>query len=116
MKLWSKGLGSKTLVLRLDEGTPKRSPDGLLIKGTIKDPVWWDYVITMTEKDLIDLFSVAVNKETVMYLQTVERPWKLLGTLIVTMSKFLGLWLLERARWYRAGSDQQKAAEMANSK
>jgi hypothetical protein len=88
------------LVLKLGEGVPHNSPDGLLIKGTIKEPVWWDYTITMTEQDLIDLFRVAVNKETVVYLQTVERPWKLLGTLIVAMSKFLGLWLVERARWY----------------
>jgi hypothetical protein len=98
----------------LGEGVPRSTPDGLLIKGTIKEPVWWDYTLTMTDKDLVDLFQVAVNKETVAYLQTVEKPWRLLGTLIVAMSKFLGLWLLARARWYRNRAAAPKV-EMAES-
>lgn len=100
MKLWSKGLGTKTLVLHLGEGVPRCSAEGLLILGKIKEPVWWDYQITMTDKDITDLFSVAVNRETVVYLQGIERPWRLLGTLVVAMGKFLGLWILERVRWY----------------
>lgn len=111
MKLWSKGLGTKTLALNLAEGKPTVTPDGLLIKGTIKEPVWWDYTITMTEQDLIDILKIAVNQETVDYLQTVERPWKVLGTLAVSMGQFFVLWTRARAGIYWRRLSSERAAE-----
>lgn len=118
MKLWSKGLGTKTLVLNLREGVPNVASDGLMIKGTIKEPVWWDYTITMTDQDLIDILEVAVNEETVAYLQTVDRPWKVLGTLAAAMARFLVFWMKARTgicwrrvfrRW--AARTEEKAKE-----
>lgn len=94
MLLWSKGLGTKTLTLNLGEGVPKASSDGLLIKGTIKEPVWWDYLITMTEQDVIDVLQVAVTKETVAYLQSVEHPWAVFGKLVVAAVRFFMLWMV----------------------
>lgn len=75
---------------------PQRTPDGLVIKGTIKEPVWWDYSITMTDTDLIDILKVAVSRETIDYLQTVDRPWRVLGTLATAMVQFAILWVRAR--------------------
>lgn len=110
MKLWSKGLGTKTLVLNLQEGVPSVVPDGLLIKGTIKEPVWWDYTITMTDKDLIDILKVAVNQETVTYLQTVDRPWKVLSSMAGAMVRFFVCWMRARLGVYRRRISGPKVA------
>ena len=110
MKLWSKGLGTKTLVLNLGEGKPTVATEGLLIKGTIKEPVWWDYTITMTEQDLVDILKIAVNIETVDYLQTVKNPWKVLGTMAASMGRFFILWMRARiGRYFRRLSKESVA-------
>ncbi len=46
MELWSAGLGKRTLKLYLGEGEVRKGVEGLVIKGTIREPVWWDYRIT----------------------------------------------------------------------
>lgn len=71
MKLWSKGLGKRELIMDFDEYFVEReTKDGVeyfYIKGVIKDPVYWDFIITMTKKDIPGLIHIALNR-TILWM------------------------------------------------
>ena len=74
MKVWSKGLGKIELVLDFEKYWVEREKgengDTLYIKGTITDPVVWDFKITMTEEDIPGLMKIALDKEIItMFLK-----------------------------------------------
>ncbi|MCC7078458.1 MAG: hypothetical protein IT198_15150 [Acidimicrobiia bacterium] len=68
MKLKSKGLGRKELVMDFREYVVLRQDDELVIRGTIHEPVHWDFTITMCEDDLPGLVHVATRRETIRLL------------------------------------------------
>ena len=55
MRLKSKGLGKKELVMDFREYTVVREGDELVVVGTIRDPINWDFTIRMCEDDLAGL-------------------------------------------------------------
>lgn len=65
----------------------------------------------MTEQDLIDMLKVAVRKETVGYFQMVDRPWRVLGTLALSMGQFFVLWTTFRMAIYLRRLSRTKVAE-----
>lgn len=68
MRLKSKGLGRKELVMDFREY--RVVPDGneVRIEGTITDPVHWDFTIRMCQDDLPGLTKVLFKKEMLFFL------------------------------------------------
>jgi hypothetical protein len=67
MKVWSKGLGKTELVLDFDgytvEWNDKDAQQQIHIKGVIRDPVVWDFRITVTKEDLPGLLRLALSRQ-----------------------------------------------------
>lgn len=69
MWLWSKGLGR--LVLPMDLGKAEIHVDGgsLIVKGWVIAPkVYWDYSLSLDEKDLLDVMRLLAHRRVVRYL------------------------------------------------
>ncbi|HKZ51518.1 MAG TPA: hypothetical protein VJ256_07155 [Dehalococcoidia bacterium] len=113
MKLWSKGLGRRTLVIRLGEAQIVREKGELLLRGVIKEPVWWDYAITMTEEDVMDFFKVAVNRTAVGYLVNNKKAGRLFIRITIDLLKMLFLWI---SLWLRKPFRREPLAPEAISK
>ena len=64
MRLKSKGLGRKELVMDFREYTVVREGDELVVVGTIRDPINWDFTIRMCEDDLAGLIALSANRNT----------------------------------------------------
>ncbi len=68
MRLQSRGLGRKELVMDFREYEVVRSGREVVIQGTIREPVRWDFSIRMCEDDLAGLVKVAGRKATIGFL------------------------------------------------
>jgi|GEM_PF-2549449 len=64
MRLKSKGLGKKELVMDFREYAVVREGDELVIVGTIRDPINWDFTIRLCEDDLAGMVALAANRNT----------------------------------------------------
>ena len=64
MRLKSKGLGKKELVMDFREYTVVREGDELVVVGTIRDPINWDFTIRMCEDDLAGMLALGANRST----------------------------------------------------
>lgn len=74
MRLKSKGLGKKELVMDFREYEIVREGDEVVIVGTIRDPVTWDFTIRMCEDDLAGLVAFGSNRKTIgMLLRSLFR-------------------------------------------
>jgi hypothetical protein len=62
MRLTSRGLGRKELVMDFREYDVFRNGDEILVVGTINEPVHWDFTIRMCEDDLAGIARVAVRR------------------------------------------------------
>lgn len=77
MKLKSKGLGRKELVMDFREYVVTTENHELIIRGTIHDPVHWDFTITMCEDDLPGLIRVATRRQTIgLLVRSLLKPRK----------------------------------------
>ncbi|MCC7077220.1 MAG: hypothetical protein IT198_08855 [Acidimicrobiia bacterium] len=68
MKLKSRGLGRKELTMDFREYTVRREGDEIVIVGTIREPVHWDFTIRMCEDDLAGVTRVALQRPTLALL------------------------------------------------
>jgi hypothetical protein len=68
MKLKSRGLGRKELVMDFREYTVVREGRELLILGTIHEPVHWDFSIRLCEDDLPGIVRVALQRRMLGWL------------------------------------------------
>ncbi len=68
MRLKSRGLGRKELVMDFREYTVTREGNEIVINGTIREPVHWDFSIRMCEDDLPGLVKVAASRKTLGFL------------------------------------------------
>ena len=58
MKVWSKGLGTMTIVMDFRKIYLEIENGKLLVKGQITDPVFWNYVITIEKNDIRGLANM----------------------------------------------------------
>lgn len=68
MRLKSRGLGRKELVMDFREYDVIREGDEIVVVGTIRDPVNWDFSIRVCEDDLAGLMRVATRKSMILFL------------------------------------------------
>ncbi len=66
MRLRSKGLGRKEMVMDFREYHVRREDDELVIVGVIRDPVNWDFSIRFCEDDYPAVMKLVFNKHTLM--------------------------------------------------
>lgn len=64
MRLKSRGLGRKELVMDFREYDVVVEGDEIVIVGTIHEPVHWDFSIRVCEDDLAGIINVALKKPT----------------------------------------------------
>lgn len=61
----------------------------MVIAGKMGAPVYWDYTITMTEQDLIDILGIASRKGTVSFLLGCENKGRLFKSAVGDGSKLI---------------------------
>ena len=66
MRLRSRGLGSKELVMDFREYEIVYEGEELVVVGTIRDPVNWDFTIRVCEDDLAGLIRLMLNPKTLL--------------------------------------------------
>jgi hypothetical protein len=95
MDLWSKGLGKRVLNLRLREREALVERDGKLeIDGVMGAPVFWDYRVSLGERDVLDFLDFLKGPVPVQYLVGAERRWTILATAAAGAMLFLRRTLL----------------------
>lgn len=65
MKLKSRGLGRKELIMDFREYEVTRDGDEVLVTGTIKKPVHWDFSIRMSPDDIPGMIKVGLSPATI---------------------------------------------------
>jgi hypothetical protein len=69
MWLWSKGLGRVVLPMDFDEAEVEVEDGRLVFKGWIVAPkVYWDYWLSLEEKDVLDSMGLMANRDVVRHL------------------------------------------------
>lgn len=68
MRLRSRGLGRKELVLDFREYEVLRVDDEIVVVGTIRDPVNWDFTIRICEDDIAGMAGLALRKSMIGHL------------------------------------------------
>jgi hypothetical protein len=68
VKVKSRGLGRKELVMDFREYTVTREGNEIVVSGTIHEPVNWDFSIRMCEDDLAGLAKVAVKPTMLAFI------------------------------------------------
>ncbi len=65
MRLRSRGLGRREMVMDFREYEILREGDELVVVGTIRDPVSWDFSIRFCEDDYVAIVKLALHPETI---------------------------------------------------
>ena len=90
MVLWSKGLGKLVLKLSLSERSGMSDRDGdLAIEGTMGPPTFWDYAVTLQEKDVVDFIGLLQKPAPVRFLVAAPKRWAILKAALVGALSFL---------------------------
>ena len=90
MELWSKGLGSRVLSLRLGErqALVERDRD-LVIEGVMHAPVYWDYTVSLGDVDVVDFLELLKKPESVKFLVRSRSRGTILRTALSSALVFL---------------------------
>ncbi len=64
MKLRSRGLGRKELVMDFREYEIKRDGDDVVVSGTIREPVNWDFTIRINGDDIPGMLRLGLHRHT----------------------------------------------------
>ncbi len=64
MKLRSRGLGRKELVMDFREYEVSRDGDDVVVTGTIREPVNWDFTIRITGDDIPGMLRLGLHRHT----------------------------------------------------
>ncbi len=73
MNLWSKGLGRLVLDLRLSERAEMVAEDDRVeVRGTMGEPVYWNYAVRMQREDVLDLLVLLKQPAAVSFMVGTE--------------------------------------------
>lgn len=82
MEFRSKGLGRRTVAMRLSGATTVKSGDKLYLSGTMDEPMTWDYIVVLDNDDLVDFVGLLGERTFAEYLWRSPDRWKLYATLV----------------------------------
>ena len=75
MRLKSRGLGRKELVMDFREYEVVREGDELVVVGTIRDPVNWDFTIRVCEDDVVGMTKLILRPSMIrLLLRSLFKP------------------------------------------
>ncbi|MCZ7530159.1 MAG: hypothetical protein M5U31_07305 [Acidimicrobiia bacterium] len=112
MKFWSKGLGERTVSLRLSDGEAIKSGDRLYVKGQTEEPVSWDYIMPLRGADFVEFVTLLREPTVVRYLYQSPNRWRLYLTLLVGGVRFLGLLLRQSVTGRRVPAPEEPTIEV----
>ncbi|MCP3986549.1 MAG: hypothetical protein GY723_19370 [bacterium] len=97
MEFWSKGLGKKTIAMQLSGGESLVSEEALCLKGTMEEPVSWEYVMLIDESDLVDFVAILQEPNLAKYIHASPNRWHLytglvMGAVQVAIRVFGAFW------------------------
>lgn len=67
MRFWSKGLGERELIIDLSKGKLTMEEGKVFMRGTIKEPVSWNYEITLFKEDVRGILRIALSIQGIVY-------------------------------------------------
>lgn len=67
MRFWSKGLGERELVIDLSKGKLTMEDGKVFMRGSITEPVAWNYEITLFKEDVRGILRVALSIQGIIY-------------------------------------------------
>lgn len=68
MEFWSKGLGTKQLVLSLGKAEYEVGEEEVVLTGVVESPAEWNYRVTMSRQDLLMVLQMATSPELATFL------------------------------------------------
>ena len=91
MDLWSKGLGKRVLSMNLEEYEEvTREEEGIMVKGTMGAPVFWEYKVSMNEADFTGFFQLLVKgNQAVDFIIHSPRRWQIYYRVVKNVATFL---------------------------
>lgn len=98
MQFWSKGLGRRTISLRLRDGEAVKSGDLLYVRGRTEEPVSWDYVMPLAGSDLVEFVTLLRDPAIAEFMYRSPRRWRLYRRLAVGGIRFVALLLVDGLR------------------
>ncbi|MCL5734349.1 MAG: hypothetical protein M1274_01970 [Actinobacteria bacterium] len=89
MELRSKGLGKKSVTMCLGEAEVTDTGKAMVVSGKMGAPVYWEYTITMTEQDLVDILGIVSKKGTASFFLGCENKGRVVKAAIGDGSKLV---------------------------
>jgi hypothetical protein len=114
MEFWSKGLGKRTIAMGLSGGESLLSMEALCLRGTMKEPVSWEYVMLLEEPDVGDFFALLREPELARFIHASPDRWRLYAGFVVGAAQvaWLVLKAAVRRRSGRIGSGERPAIQL----
>lgn len=67
MRFWSKGLGERELIIDLSKGNLTTEDGNVFMRGTVSEPVTWNYEIVLFKEDVGGVLRVALSIQGILY-------------------------------------------------
>ena len=83
MDFWSKGLGEQTIALSLTDSEPLKSEGMLYLKGRMEEPVSWEYIMSLSEDDMVDFFTLLKEPAVADHLFESPNRWRIYRDMVV---------------------------------
>jgi hypothetical protein len=83
MDFWSKGLGEQTIALSLTDSEPLKSEGMLYLKGRMEEPVSWEYIMSLSEDDMVDFFTLLKEPAVADHLFESPNRWRIYGEMVL---------------------------------
>jgi len=112
MNFWSKGLGRRTIDLRLGAGEAIDGGDKLYVKGQMEAPVSWEYIMRLRVDDLAEFFELLRDPALIDYVYASSERWSLIRGMIVGGLQLAGLVFAAALRQLFASNPATQAVEL----
>ena len=83
MDFWSKGLGEQTIALSLTDSEPLKSEGMLYLKGRMEEPVSWEYIMSLSEDDMVDFFTLLKEPAVADHLFESPNRWRIYRDMVI---------------------------------
>lgn len=82
MDFWSKGLGKRTVTVDLANGEAVKSGDALYLKGTMEEPITWDYIMRLRTDDIVEFVTLLRDPRVAEFVHGSPHRWRLYARML----------------------------------
>lgn len=82
MDFWSKGLGKRTVGVDLAESDVTKSGDVLYLRGTMEEPITWDYIMRLRSDDVAEFMALLRDPRVADFVWDSPQRWQLFRRLL----------------------------------